>query len=80
VNKEDVLTWLTQLGTDWVGAVRAHYVFNPDRTAKGEHAYWDMVGVGHDSAYLTMRRTTVYQGGYTHYKLTPKAIRSLEEA
>jgi hypothetical protein len=89
VNKEDVLTWLTQLGTDWVSVAKLHEVYT-DNQVNDLIEFWDKLIDWHDGAYATKRLNTAnfdkYRSmGYNdrdsieEYRLTKKAIRSLEE-
>jgi hypothetical protein len=85
VNKEDILVWLTQLGTDWVGIATVYTTYNDEH----DISFWDRLDEWHDGAYITKRHADAkfnpaHASYQTHesieqYKLTQKAIRSLEE-
>jgi hypothetical protein len=90
VNKEDVLIWLTQLGKDWVSVAKLHEVYTANEV-NDLISFWDKLMDWHDGAYTTKRINTAnYEKyismGYNHmdsieeYRLTKKAIRSLEDA
>jgi hypothetical protein len=86
MNKEDILVWLTQLGNDWVDWVDVQNKFNFEKV--GDIRVW------HDGAYVTKRyklvkytshepyidgKPCVFDIPWDQYRLTKKAIRSLEE-
>lgn len=86
MSKEDVLTWLTQLGTGWVGLAAIYYAFED----KGAIKFWDDINEWHDGAYITKRHNTAnyekhismsirHKHSIEQYKLTKKAIDSLNE-
>jgi hypothetical protein len=92
VNKEDVLTWLTQLGTGWVSVAKLHEVYTANEV-NDIMEFWDKLTDWHDGAYATKRynlanyekqyknqyRSYKTSMGVEEYRLTKKAIRSLEE-
>jgi HEPN domain-containing protein len=89
VNKEDVLIWLTQLGKDWVGLTVAFRTFVGIHEVDDVLEFWEKLESWHDGAYITKRYADAkfnpahasYQKheSIEQYKLTNKAIRSLEE-
>ena len=79
MKNEDILTWLTQLGTGWVGLSDIYYTFEN----KGAGEFWDAINEWHDQAYMTKRLNTnnmqVKDRDVEQYRLTKKALRQLEE-
>lgn len=84
MNKEDILTWLTQLGTGWVSLPEVHEVYKTDLLD-----FWDKITDWHDGAYVTKRHNTANYEKYTsmgytpidsveQYRLNKRAIDSLE--
>lgn len=80
MNKEDILTWLTQLGTGWVGLNEVYEVYA--EKDDGHLSFWDKLDMWHDSAHITKRYNSNNVGVMDHdveqYRLNKRAIESLE--
>lgn len=86
MNKEDILTWLTQLGTDWVGLHEVYEVFKGKDD--GHLSFWEWVMEAHNAAHISKRFNTynfekrLKEKGRSHvieqYRLNKRAIDSLE--
>lgn len=84
MNKEDILTWLTQLGTGWVGLNKVYEVFKDKDD--GHLSFWEWVMEAHDATHIGKRLNTYnfergarLQGvSIEQYRLNKRAIDSLE--
>lgn len=86
MNKEDILTWLTQLGTDWVGLAEVYTKYKPD-DVDDILDFWDKLENWHNSAHITKRHADAkFNPTYAasqhesieQYRLNKRAIDSLE--
>lgn len=85
MNKEDILTWLTQLGTGWVGLREVYEVFKGKDD--GHLSFWEWVMEAHDATHIGKRfntynfeRGSKLQGvSIEQYRLNKRAIDSLNE-
>lgn len=84
MNKEDILTWLTQLGTGWVGLSDVYEALHENDALD----FWDKLTDWHDSAHITKRHADAkFNPTYAasqhesieQYRLTKRAIKLLEE-
>lgn len=86
MNKEDILTWLTQLGTGWVGLNEVYDVY--EGKDDGHLSFWRDLENWHNSAHITKRHADAkFNPTYAasqhesieQYRLTKRAIKMLEE-
>jgi hypothetical protein len=86
VNKEDILVWLTQIGTEWTGLTKVYETFVGRHEVDGVLEFWEKLESWHDGAYITKRHADAqFNKEYNlslhesieQYRLTKKAIDSL---
>jgi len=81
VSNEDILTWLTKWGHDWVGLIdvfNGFYVEQHGNTYDPYDKFWENLQTWHDGAYLSKRHVPDAEPRkIEQYKLTKKAVNSL---
>jgi hypothetical protein len=86
VNKEDILVWLTQIGTEWTGLATVYTAYVDTNEVHEVQKFWDKLDDWHNGAYITKRYADAqFSKDYQHslndrieqYRLTKKAINSL---
>lgn len=87
MNKEEVLIWLTQLGTGWVGLATMYIVFVDTTNVEQMMEFWGKLEEWHNMAHITKRHADAEwdrhyalskQESIEQYKLTRKALELLE--
>jgi hypothetical protein len=85
VNKEDILVWLTQIGTEWTGLATVYTAYVDTNEVHEVQKFWGKLDAWHDGAYITKRHAgaqydphavSVYES-VEQYRLTKKAIEAL---
>lgn len=88
MNKEDILVWLTQIGTEWIGLTKVYETFVGRHEVNDVLEFWDRLESWHDGAYITKRHADAkfnpvylisHKEGIEQYRLTKKAINFLNE-
>jgi hypothetical protein len=91
MEKEDILQWLISFGREWTDIEQLYEVYAADPVDPHDRKFWKMLDDMHDAMYITKRNkvemavlefmpeaepTEILN---TQYRLTERAINSLEE-
>lgn len=90
MNKEDILTWMINFGREWTGLNDLYQLYKTSNVDLWTSDFRDMLGQMHDAMFITKRTKLIksrfrirgkeYDIQHAQYRLTERAIKSLEEA